>query len=317
MKRFLSQIVLGALKITVAFIMLAIGARFIPSLNWFFFQKNEHNSVFLTMIEMERILATNQKVDVLILGSSACEFSLNPEILEQRTHLPSFKFVTGGQTLDMSAKLARYLAPRLSTKFVVIDAYPRFGPGLTEEGVERAILNSPDASSGLACAILSADPWSGTTNYLWAARAIGTFIKPYTIQTLMQQPDFLTTSPGYSEMIHDQVAKPGTFYNLPLQADALEMLNKLHDDLSAQGVQLLAILPPIQNARIVLEGTPAFPLLLPAPRPDTCFRDAIHMRKVCVPDYTAEVAQLINQHHQNSFYGNRLHAPGNQQLGKH
>jgi hypothetical protein len=228
------------------------------------------------------------------MGSSVCEFSLDPRVLSHSTWLKTFKCVTGGQTLDMSVDLAHYLAPKLSAKYVIVDAYPRFGPGLTEEGVERIILNAPNAASELTRTVLESHSYSLNTNYLWAARAVGTFIKPYSIQDLEPHPEFVMAAPGYSERHHDPAAEPIEFESVPLTADAIELMNGLHKELNSLGIKMMAIIPPLQNAQIVLEAKPEFELIRPQAQEDSCFRDAVHLRKACVPAYTQEIARLFN-----------------------
>jgi hypothetical protein len=319
MKQFLSKLAKGGLKMVFAFVLLSAMARFVPSLNWFFFQKNEHNRVFYTLYEMEQRIAAGETTDILVLGSSACEYSLDPRLLADSTGMTVFKMVTGGQTIDMAAKIARHLAPKIKAKYVLIDLYPRFGLGLTEEGVERAIINTPDASSDLTLSILSADPYSPTTNYLWAARAIGTAIAPYPESSMETRSEFRMVAPGFTQSLKGEIAPSGDFAKLELAAGAIACLNALDKELGALGHELVGVVPPIQHGKITLAEPLNFPLLLPSARPDTCFWDAVHMRSACVPAYTREVARLLNQHQSESdsltaslgSHGNLSQALGN------
>lgn len=295
MKRFLAKIALGTALTLVSFVALAVAARFVPSLNWFFFQKNEHDRVFYTLLEAEKALAANQHFDVLIFGSSTCENAIDPEKFTAATGLSVFKFVTGAQTIDMSAAVARFLAPRFQPKYVIIDAYPRYGGGLTEEGVERAVINSPVATSALTRAILAVDASSLTTDYLWAARAIGTSVKPYDQTSIIPKPgEFEMLAPGFSRTVVDPPAKAGPFEVTPVPRPAVDCMNALSDDLAKTGQRLVVIVPPLQNAEIRFEDATKFPLIVPQPRPDTCFFDNRHMRGVCVPGYTQEIADRFN-----------------------
>jgi hypothetical protein len=295
MKRFLSKIGVGFLKTAVAFVILAVVARFVPQVNWFFFQKNEHDRVFYTLLEVEKALANDEHCDVLVFGSSNCENALDPKLFSELTGLRVFKFVTGAQTIDISAALTRYCAPKMLPQYVIIDAYPRFGGGLTEEGVERAVINSPDASTALVRTILAVDPSSLTTDYLWLARAIGTSVKPYTAADIIAHPhEFEMIAPGFTRTVNDPPSQPEPYYTSPLGKPAIACLNALSRDLAKTKQQLVLLVPPLQNAKVVLEDTLAFPALYPAARPDTCFFDGKHMRNACIEGYTTEVAMRFN-----------------------
>jgi hypothetical protein len=296
MKTFLSKLLWGGLKTVSAFVLLSAAARFVPTVNWFFFQKNEHNRVFYTLYEMERRIADGETVDVLVLGSSACEYSLDPVLLADSTGMTVFKMVTGGQTIDMAAQLARHIAPKVKAKYVLLDLYPRYGVGMTEEGVERAIINTPNASSDLSFSILGAYPYSPTTNYLWAARAIGTAITPYPESSLEQRSEFRMVAPGFTHSLKDGIAPTADFNQVELAAGAIACLNALEEDLAAMGHELVGVVPPIQHGRIILAQPLHFPLLWASAQPDTCFWDAVHMRSACVPAYSLEVARLLNRH---------------------
>lgn len=295
MKEFLKKLGSGLLKLLAAFVLLAVGARFVPSLNWFFFQKNEHDRVFYTLLETERAIAEGKQFDVLLFGSSTCENAIDPFIFKEKTGLSIFKCVTGAQTIDMSVVLARYLAPKFRCKYVIIDAYPRFGGNLTDEGVERALINSPQASSALTREILSVDPSSLTTDYLWLARAIGTSIKPYDATDIVPKPwEFEMVAPGFTHTHANYYAPPRAYFEEPLVAEAVQSMNLLQKDLAAIGQRFVAIIPPLQNARVRLEAAPEFPTIVPTPRPDSCFFDGRHMRTVCVPPYTLEIVERFN-----------------------
>jgi hypothetical protein len=177
---------------------------------------------------------------------------------------------------------------------VILDAYPRFGPGFTEEGVERIILNTPQATSGLALTTLKSDPYSPNTDFLWAARAIGTAIKPYGATDRDLDPKYESMAPGYAKPRYDGIAVADTFTPWKLLPEAVGYINDLHIGLQATGLQFVAVLPPVQNGAIVVEGQPNFEMLRPEMRPDTCFWDQVHLRQACVPSYTAEVARLFN-----------------------
>ncbi|MBK9448212.1 MAG: hypothetical protein IPN95_02105 [Bacteroidetes bacterium] len=295
MKKFLGQIGLGFIKLAIAFVVLAIGARFFEPINWFFFQKNDHDRVFFTLMETEKALAEGKKFDVLIFGSSTCENALDPVAFSELTGLSVFKFVTGAQTLDISARIATYLAPKFEPKYILIDGYPRLGKGVTEEGIERAVINAPDATTELTRTILSVDPTSPTTDYLWAARAIGTGIKPYDQSSINPKPhEFVMVAPGYATVTVDPPASPGSFEFTPYPYIATQLLEELYDSLTKAGHQMILILPPLQNALIRFESAPKFPVITPNPRPDTCFFDRKHLRKVCAGPYTQELAVRFN-----------------------
>ncbi len=295
MKRFLAKLALGMLSTFIGFVAIAITARFVPSVNWFFFQKNEHDRVFYTLLSIEKVLAQGQHFDVLVFGSSTCENALDPELFGDLTGLSVFKFVTGAQTIDMSAILAKYCVPIMKPKYVIIDAYPRYGTNLTEEGVERAVINSPDATSPLTRTILSADPHSFTTRYLWAARAIGTALEPYDAHSIVLKPgEFEMIAPGYTRTVNDPPAIPNPFLATPLPKDAVHCLNTLRKELAATGQELVTIIPPLQNMVIYLEDTLMVPTIRPYSRPDTCFMDGRHLRGVCTRPYTIELAERFN-----------------------
>jgi hypothetical protein len=295
MKRFLKQIGLGVVKVVVAFVVLAAAARFIQPLNWFFFQPNEHNRVYYMALAVEQALARGETYDILVLGSSACEFSIDPRVLGDATGMRVIKFVTGGQSIDMSTQLGRYLVQRLKPRYVILDAYPHFGGLLTEEGVERVLLNAPDARSELMLRVLAVDPWSPNTDYVWAARAIGTAIAPYDSSDLQAHPDYEMVAPGFTHALPGTPGPLGIFYRWPLIAEAVDTINAFQRDLAPLGARFVAIIPPIQNARIYVEGHPQFTILRPSQQPDTCFWDGVHMRGACAPAYTAEVATLFNR----------------------
>lgn len=296
MRSFLKRLGRGALKLIATFVIIAIAARFLEPLNWFFFQKKEHHLEFLTMTAMEQILAEGKPIDLLILGCSATEYAIDPQQLSQLTGLKVFKFVSGGQTTDMSVHLAHYLAPRLHAKYVLFDAFPRFGPGLAEEGVERIVLNAPQANSELTRTVLETNPYSFNTNYIWAAKAIGTILYPYPEDDLDQVPSFEIVEPGFARSAYSAspVQVPYQFMLFP--HDAITLLNDAHATLKPKGHEVLAILPAIQHGRVILESRPHFPVLAPHPLPDTCFWDNVHLRATCVAAYTAEIARLFNDH---------------------
>lgn len=295
MKPFLRQLSLGLAKLALSFLALAATARFVPTVNWFFFQKNDHDRVFYMLLEAEKSLAEGKRYDVLVFGSSTCENALDPQRFSEMTGLSVFKFVTGAQTLDMSAALARYCAPRFHSRYVLVDAYPRYGGELTEEGVERILINSPDATSDLTLAALSIYPQSFTVDYLWLARVIGTWIKPYDAGSIMAQPSqFEMLAPGYTRAVADPPAMPQPFSTALMPPEAITCMNALDTDLSREGRRLLLLVPPLQNATIQFASRPDFPLLIPDARPDTCFFDERHMRGTCVRDYTDEVSRRFN-----------------------
>lgn len=295
MRSFLKKIGFGFLKLAAAFVLLAVMARFVPAVNWLIFQKNEHDRVFFTMLETEKAIQRGDQYDVLVFGSSTCENAIDPYQFEDLTGLRMYKFVTGAQTIDMSVELARFLVPKLGCKYVIVDGYPRFGGELTDEGVERILINAPKAQSPLALTALGVDPSSPTTDFLWLARAIGTSIKPYDERDIVPQPwEFTMVGPGFSIAHSNQRVVPGPYFEEPLMAEAVEALNLLQADLSKQGIELIVIVPPLQNARIKLAAKADFPTLEPAPRPDTCFFDGKHLRKSCVNAYSYEIATRFN-----------------------
>jgi hypothetical protein len=309
MKKFLSRILMGALKTFAAFVLLSIVARFVPTLNWFFFQKNEHDRVFYTLLEAEKAMAQGKTYDVLIFGSSTCENAIDPELFTELTGLSVFKLVTGAQTINMSVELARYCAPRMQPRYVIVDAYPRYGRELTEEGIERAIINSPNATSPLIMSILSIDPYSVTTDYLWLSRAIGTWVKPYNESSIMKRPhEFEMLGPGFTRTVVDPPAPAQGFNVSPLAAEGVMSLNALGDDLARTNQQLVAIVPPLQNGVITFEAEATFPLIQPEARPDTCFFDQKHLRGVCVKGYTEEVAARFNAFRASEPAKGNLHA---------
>lgn len=295
MRRFLKKIGLGFVKLAAAFLILAVMARFVPAVNWLIFQKNEHDRVFFTMLETEKAIQRGDQYDVLVFGSSTCENAIDPYQFEDLTGLRMYKFVTGAQTIDMSVELARFLVPKFGCKYVIVDGYPRYGGDLTDEGVERIVINAPKAQSPLTMSTLAVDPSSPTTDFLWLARAIGTSIKPYEEKDIVPQPwEFTMVGPGFSIAHSNQTVVPGPYFEEPLMKEAVDALNLLHHELAGQGVELLVIVPPLQNARIKLAGAPDFPTLEPAPRPDTCFFDGKHLRKSCVSAYSYEIATRFN-----------------------
>ncbi len=280
----------------LAFVLLAVVARFVEPLNWFFFQKNEHDRVFYTLLEVEKSLREKEQFDIVIFGSSVCENAIDPHLLSELTGLSVFKFVTGAQTIDISAALARFVSPRWRPKYVIIDAYPRFGGGMTEEGVERALINSPDANTDLVKAIWAVDPSSFTTNYLWVARRVGTFVKPYDSTAIIPKPwEFEMLGPGFTRTVHDPPGTPGPFVTRHVEKAAVECMNNLSLTLKNSDQQFLAIVPPLQNAVLEFDAEPNFPLIRPLPRPDTCFFDDRHLRGACIRAYTVELAQKFNQ----------------------
>jgi hypothetical protein len=296
MKRFLKDIGWGLVKLTVVFVVLAALARFVPVVNWLFFQRNNHTSVFYTHLEMERALAEGRKYDVLVVGSSTCEFSLDPDAFAKATGLSVIKYTTGGQTTDLSMRLATFLAPKLHCKYVLWDAYPRFGPGYTEEGVQRIILNTPDANSALARQILMAAPWGANTDLLWAARAIGNALAPYDSSDRHVDPHYVSIAPGYAKPRIDHFAERGSFLIWQLPPEAVEYANDAHKVLQAHDCELIGVVPPVQYGWIQVLGKPELELLYPAYRADSCFWDQVHLRQACVPAYTAEVARLFQAH---------------------
>lgn len=304
MKQFLKQIALGFAKLAVAFLLLAVAARFVEPLNWLFFQKNDHNDTFYTLLAVENSLAKQEHFDIVIFGSSVAENAIDPYLLSELTGMSVFKFVTGAQSIDMSVGLARFLAPKWRPKYIIIDAYPRFGGGLTEEGVERALINTPNANSDLAKAIWAVDPSSFTTYYLWLARRVGTFVKPYDEKALVPKPqEFEILGPGFTHTTHDPPSVPEPFRKKYVEKVAIECLNDLHKELKTTDQELIAILTPLQNAVLDFETKPDFPFLRPLPRPDTCFFDDRHMRGACIRNYTIELAEKFNQLRQETGNG--------------
>jgi hypothetical protein len=309
MKKFLTRILLGSLKTASAFVLLSVLARFVPTLNWFFFQKNEHDRVFYTLLEAEKAMAEGQTFDVLIFGSSTCENAIDPELFTEITGMSVFKLVTGAQTINMSVELARFCAPRLRPRYIIIDAYPRYGRDLTEEGIERAIINSPNATSPLILSILSIDPSSITTDYLWLSRAIGTWVKPYNESSIVRRPyEFEMLGPGFTRTVVDPPAPAQAFNFSPLAQEGVQSMNALGVELAKTHQQLIAIVPPLQNGVITFEGEPTFPLIRPDARPDTCFFDQKHLRGVCVRSYTEEVATRFNAYRVSELAKGNLHA---------
>jgi hypothetical protein len=295
MKRFLLKLLAGFGKLALGFVLFAIVARFVDPVNWFFFQKNQHDRVFYTLYETEKALKEGQHYDVLILGSSVCENAINPEQFSKETGLSTFKFVTAAQTIDLAAVVARFLAPKFQSKYVILDAYPRFSGGYTEEAVEHIVLNSPDATSPLILEILKADPTkSMTTRYLWAARAVGTFVKAYPESSIEPKPEFTMAGPGYTIVTHDPPMKAKQFSLSSIKKEAILSMNQLHKDIAAMGKKLWVIVPPIQNGAILFDTSQSeFSYYYPKMRPDTCFFDHQHLRNVCTKDYTIEVAHTF------------------------
>jgi hypothetical protein len=296
MKKFLKKVIANLILLVASFFLVAIAARFVGPINWFFFQKNEHDRVFYTLLETEKAIAQGKQFDVLVLGSSTCENAVDPAQFTALTGLSVFKFVTGAQTINISARAATYLAPKFNAKYILIDGYPRYGADVTEEGIERIVINSPDANTPLTKTILGVDPSSLTTDYLWVARAIGTLVKPYDSTSIIPKPhEFNMLAPGFTSVSVDPPADPGEFEFTPYPYLATGCLNELDENLTKNGYQMVLFIPPLQNALVRFVNPPKFPVINMLPRPDTCFFDRKHLRQVCVEAFTLELAEQFNR----------------------
>lgn len=111
---------------------------------------------------------TGDKFDVVLLGSSHMNDSINPNILWNQYGITSFNYATGGQTIDVTYYLLKEILKNHKNPIVVVDLYylgstNEFG----NEGYVRTALDILKLSANKSEAIINTTPQKDWINYFF------------------------------------------------------------------------------------------------------------------------------------------------------
>ena len=136
----------------------------IMTLNSIFIIKTNHREKLLGGIYGN----TDDKLDVVLLGSSHMNSGINPNILWNQYGITSFNYATGGQPIDVTYYILKDVVKYHKNPIVVVDLYYL---GLTDEfGAEGYVRNALDNlkfSFNKVDAIINCTPPNQWVDYLF------------------------------------------------------------------------------------------------------------------------------------------------------
>lgn len=146
------------------FIFLIILIFIISGISPIFIKKTGHRNKLFQGLYMN----TEDQYDVVLIGSSHMNNSINPNILWNQYGVTSFNYATGGQPLDVSYFLLREVLKKHKNPIVVVDLYYL---GLTDqygsEGYIRYVLDNLKFSTNKLEAIVNCTPSKDWIYYLF------------------------------------------------------------------------------------------------------------------------------------------------------
>lgn len=286
MREFLLHLLALILAVSMAFVVAAAWSSYSGFCKGLFFQpKDSVNTDTHTILGIEQALADSVNGGILVVGSSVCKNSIQPELLGELLDIEVNQLCTGGQSVQGALRFAEFLSQRIKPQMVLVDLYPRVGEDQIVEGCMRIALAHPDGRSDLARfnALSVTRDWN--LLYLWSQSWIeGWFPTKIEVDSSL--------IPGY-KCVANKSPMPVVESKKEVAVDsvALSCIREWHANNS--DVKLLINLPPIHGGVFnALEGE-SFIALPPRMVHDTCFFDSHHMRCECSDAYTHNLAESL------------------------
>lgn len=179
-------VIKGTVLITILFIIF-------PMLNTVFLKKVGHRAKLY-----QGLYNKDNSYEVLLMGSSHMDSSINPNILWGQHGITSFNYGTGGQPIDVTYYLLKEALKTHNPKVVVVDLYYL---GLTteygQEGYIRYVLDNMKFSLNKVEAIMNCTPKNERLYYLFPLIKYHSRWKELTLEDFQFNLDLAAYAKGF------------------------------------------------------------------------------------------------------------------------